>query len=369
MTCLTDTQIQAVVDNEAAEVLRAHAATCLRCGERVRERERWMTAIVQDANSAGEIPPEVSRRVADALADTANRGATRLRQVDARPALWRPAVWSGGVVVAAATLIAVVFVAPMFKERSTVSASEILAKSAVRLAQRVNTGVEFLEYELTLDGVPREMMPDHVDGAYRVKQVIDHDTKGRYFVATYGPDGQMLSAVAQDPASHTRVMAVRIENQPYRFEVTVPGNVALSPPELERLHMEACVAMMQASGNQQLQVIDTGAGRQYRVEVPQVSAETPNAVWDLSEARVVIDADDYHIVEFAVKGSFLKQPYSVRYRLISRAIASHVTVQESDFDVPFEAGAVTIRGDGSAVPARDLVVLALRELARAKARQ
>jgi hypothetical protein len=368
MTCLTDAQIQAIVDNEAAEAIHAHAASCTRCRERIRERQRLMTSIVQDMNAGGDMPSDVRRRVSDALADSASRGATRLRPVDTRPAFWRPAVWSGGIAIAAATLIAVVFVAPMFKERSTVSASEILAKSAVRLAQRLNAGVEFLEYELTLDGVPREMMPDHVDGAYRVKQVIDHDSKGRYFVATYAPDGQMLSAVAQDPASHTRVMSVRLENQPYRFEVSVPGDVALSPPEVERLHMEACVAMMRASGNQQLQVIDTGAGRQYRIDVPQVSAETPNAVWDLSEARVVIDADDYHIVEFAVKGAFLKQPYSVSYRLIRRTIESRTAVSESEFEVPLEPGAVTIRGDGSAVPARDVVVLALRELARARVR-
>ena len=85
----------------------------------------------------------------------------------------------------------------------------------------------------------------------------------------------------------------------------------MSPPEIERLHMQASVAMMQASGNQQLQVIESQSGRQYRIEVPHVSAETPGAMWDLAEAQVVIDAGDYHIVEFAVKGTFMKQPYSV----------------------------------------------------------
>ena len=70
----------------------------------------------------------------------------------------------------------------MVKGPATVSAAEILAKSANRLAERSPPASSSLEYELTLDGVTREMMPDHQNGAYRVKQVIDHDIAGRYLV-------------------------------------------------------------------------------------------------------------------------------------------------------------------------------------------
>jgi hypothetical protein len=365
MKCLHDAQIQAVVDHEAADDVRQHAESCVRCGDRVRERETLSAAVVQAINVPASLPPGVSRRVRVALSERSSQGATRLR-VGAPPRhSSRRALWSMAA-VATATLVAVVFVAPMVRGPATVSASEILARSANRLAERVTSGVESLEYELTLDGVTREMMPDHQNGSYRVRQVIDHDTVGHYLVATYDPSGQPLSAIVQDPAANRRVVSVRLEDIPYRFEFTLPENMTLSPPEVERLHMEASVAMMQASGNQQLQVIESDAGRQYRIEVPHVSAESSGAVWDLAEAQVVIDAGDYHIVEFAVKGTFLKQPYSVSYRLINRTVAAGADVEPGVFDVPQDSRAITIRGEGTAIPVRDVLIAALGELARVK---
>ena len=155
-------------------------------------------------------------------------------------------------------------------------------RSANRLAERVTSGVESLEYELTLDGVTREMMPDHQNGTYRVKQVIDHDTAGRYLVATYDPDGRLLSSILQDPGDQSagRLAFARGCSVPLRVHAAA-GHLTLSPPEMERLHMQASVAMMQASGNQQLQIVEGPSGRQYRIEVPHVSAETSGAVWDL----------------------------------------------------------------------------------------
>ena len=365
MNCLNDTRIQAVADKEAPASDVQHAATCARCGSLVRQREEQMAAIANAMNGMTTVPLEVGRRMEMAMARGASAGATRLRDLDPRRRLLHPAVWSGGA-VAAATLLAIFVVVPMFTGPTTVSASEVLARSAVQLADQATTGVEFLEYELTLDGMPREMMPDHVDGAYRVKQVIDHDTPGRYFLATYAPDGSVLSAVAQDPVNHRRVMTLRVEGEVFRFDVTLPPGMTLSPPEMERLHMEASVRMMQASGDQQLQVVERGGETHYMIEVPKVSAQIQNNVWDLAEARVLVDASDYHIVEFGVKGTFLKQPYSVSYRLISRAIAAQMSVQASEFELPADASAIRIDGDGSAIPMRDALVLALRELARSR---
>ena len=364
MKCLTDAQIQAVVDREAADDIRQHAESCVPCGDRVGARQALAAAVVAAINTPAVVPPGVSRRVHLALSEGSSAGATRLKAGVAPGGSSRRALWAMAA-VAAATLIAVVFIAPLVRGPATVSASEILARSASRLAERV-TGVELLEYELTLDGVPREMMPDHENGTYRVKQVIDHDTAGRYLVATYDPKGQRLSSIVQDPAANLRVVSARVEDIPYRFEFSLPANVTLSPPEMERLHMQASVAMMQASGNQQLQIIDSGSGRQYRIEVPRVSADTSGAVWDLAEAQVIIDADDYHIVAFAVKGTFLKQPYSLSYRLIERAITAGTAVDPGVFDLPEEPGAITIKGEGTAIPARDVLVVALAELARVR---
>jgi hypothetical protein len=128
--------------------------------------------------------------------------------------------------------------------------------------------------------------------------------------------------------------------------------------------MQASVVMMQASGDKSLQIVETPAGRQYRIRVPQVSAQTPAAVWDLAEAAVVIDAQDYHIVEFAVKGTFLKQPYSVSYRLIARSVGGRVAADA--FEVPHDPRAIHLEGEGSAIPARDVLVASLREYARMK---
>jgi hypothetical protein len=362
MRCLTDAEIQAVVDREAPEDVRTHAETCVRCRDRVRERETLANALAQIINMSASVPPAVRRRVQLALSNLSSAGATRLRAGADPGGSRRRALWSMAA-VAAATVIAVVFVAPMVKGPATVSAAEILARSANRLAERVTSGVELLEYELTLDGVTREMMPDHQNGSYRVKQVIDHDTAGRYFVATYDPDGRILSSIAQDPAAGRRVVSARLEDVPYRFEFTLPKGVTLSPPEMERLHMQASVALMQASGNQQLQIVESPAGRRYRIEVPQVSGETSGAFWDLTEARVVIDASDYHIVEFAVSGTFLKQPYSVSYRLINRTVTAGAA-EPGLFDAPEDPGAITITGKGTVLPARDVLVAALEELAR-----
>lgn len=362
MKCLNVASIQAVADREASAGEMAHAASCARCAGLVREREARTAFIVSAMNAVPSLSPAVGRRVEHALARGSGTGATRLRSTDPKAA-WRPVVWSAAA-LAALTILGVLFVAPALKGPSTVSAAEILARSAGRLAERLTTGVEYLEYELTLDGMPRDLMPDHADGTYRVKQIIDHDTPGRYHVAAYGPDGRVLTAVAQDPANDRRVMTLRVEDQPFRFEVTLPDHMTLSPPEMERLYMETCVRMMQVSGDQQLQVIGSADGTQYLIEVPKVSAETLSAVWDLEEARVLIDATDYHIVELSAKGRFLKQPYSMSYRLISRAIATQANA--SEFDLPGDDSAIRIGGSGSAIPVRDALVLALRELARVK---
>lgn len=369
MNCFNDAEIQSIVDGEeggGGESRRAHLASCARCRQRLREREAVMHTLRDAIGVPAELPREVSLRVERALAEGATPGATRLRDGRVTRWSWQRSAWSAGA-VAAATLAAVVFVAPIVRGPATVSAAEILARSATQLAARPGAGIEVLEYDLALDGVPREMMPDHADGVYRVRQIIDHDANGRYLVATHGPDGRLLSSVAQDPASRQRVVAVLIDDQPYRFAFSVPESVALSLPEMERLHMQASVAMMQASGDKSLQVIDTPAGRQYRIEVPQVGSQTPTAMWDLTEARVVVDATDYHVVEFAVKGTFLKQPYSVSYRLISRTLDARLAADA--FEIPRDPRAIDIEGEGSAIPARDVVVASLREYARLKAQR
>ena len=83
----------------------------------------------------------------------------------------------------------------------------------------------------------------------------------------------MLTSIAEDPqANGAGSWRSSSDGQPYRFEVSLPAkDGGMSLPEMERLHMEASIAMMQASGNQLLETIDGPQGKQYRIEVPRVS--------------------------------------------------------------------------------------------------
>jgi hypothetical protein len=377
MTCLNDIHIQALADGEAAPEAARHAAACARCAERVRERAELMGAIQRTIDVPVDVPRGLAAAVDEATGTHAEatgtqKGATRLRESHLRTSRgFRLQAegngrWLYGLGVAAATAVAVLFVAPLLKSPvATVSASEILAKSATQLTAAISSGVEVLEYELVLEGVTKDMLPDQVDGTYKVWQAIDHNVPGRFRFASFTPDGRMLTSIAEDPVQRRRVMAFSVEGQPYRFDVTLPAAAAnMSLPEMQRLHMQASIAMMQASGNQLLETIDGPGGKQYRIEVPRVTGPGTNPVWDLTEARVLIDATDYRVTEFAVRGSFLKQPYSMSYKLISHVIAA--SVQPDAFVVPPQTGEIVIDGDGTSVPTHDVVVLALRELTKLK---
>lgn len=365
--CLTDIQIQAVVDGEAGALERAHVATCGACAARVARRQQQISEIEQTLNPPVHMSAALAERVENSLG-AGNAGATRLRPERAEP---RGRRWIySGFAVAAATILAVLFIVPAVRKRdTTVSAAEILAKSASQLAAAPAGAVEFLVYELALDGVPREMMPDHESGtgSYRVREVIDHSTPGRFRLASYDGSGVELSSVAQDPSTGRRVMTLRVDGQPYRFESALAAQQPLSLPDMERLHMQASVALMQASGNQSLQVLDTPDGREYRIDVPRVSTSAPAAVWDLLEAHLIVDASDFHIVEFSVKGAFLKQPYSFSYKLLTHDLQAPGSVAPDTFDVPAEPGTIVIEaGEGSPVPAADAFIASLRELAKAR---
>jgi hypothetical protein len=356
MICLNDSHIQALADGEGSAEARRHALECAACAARVEARATRMAAIEQAIDPPVALPPALAERVDGVFRQG---GATRLR-AETHGRRW---VYSG-LAVAAATLIAVVFITPALrKPESTVSASEILAKSATQLSAAVSSGVEILEYELVLDGVPKEMLPDQVDGAYKVWQAIDHNVPGRFRFASYAPDGRMLTSIAEDPLTKRRVAAFTAEGQPFRFDVSLPANTTnMSLPEMERLHMQASITMMQASGNQLLDTIDGPNGKFYRIEVPRVTGPGTNPVWDLTEARVLIDARDYRVTEFAVRGTFLKQAYSLSYKLISHVLAA--SVKPDAFAVPPQPGEIVITGEGSAVPTHDIVVLALREVTK-----
>jgi hypothetical protein len=369
MTCLTEAEIQAVADHEAGEPARAHAEECASCHARVSEQLRRLAAVTGLLGPPSAMPTPLVQRVEQALRvaphpDPALRGATRLRADSGRRAsFWRPALAAS---LAAAAVLVVMLVIPGLDGPGTVSASEVLAQSLAQLS-RSATGVELREYELILDGVPKEVMPDQENGTYRIQQIIDHTSPGRYRMSTYGPDGTLLSAISEDPALHRRTSLVRLEGLVYRFEFDVAEAPQLSLTDVERLHNEATVAVMQASGEKSLRVLDGARGKSYLIEIPRVSPPTQAPLWDLHEARVLIDAADYRIRELSVRGMFLKRPYSISYTLTRRGIRPASEVAREEFEVPEETGAVVLRGAGTQNPMRDALAVTLRELAEARA--
>jgi len=388
MQCLNDERLQALADGEGSHEDRAHAASCAACGARLRARAALMTSIEEALNPPVELPADFRLKAeatgeqegravaageqegrAVATGETGN-GATRLRAFPGESRNFRLQAegsrrWIYTAAAIAASLVAVLFVVPAVRKGdTTVSASEILAKSVSQLSA-VKRGIEVMEYELVLGGVPKEMIPDQVDGTYRVWQAIDHDVPGRFRFASFTADGRMVSSISEDPIAKRRVAAFSSEGQAYRFDVTLPSGARnMSLPEIERLHMEASIAIMQASGNQLVETIDGPNGRLYRIEVPRVSSPGSNPVWDLTEARVLIDSRDYSVVEFAVQGSLLKSPYSLSYKQIRHVVGA--SLSPDAFAVPSQPGEIVVTGEGSAVPSHDIVVLALRALAQAK---
>lgn len=364
MTCLNDPEIQRVVDGEAGADALAHVKACSRCAGRLGEFERRAADLDAALAQPSGMPPAAEARIRAAIAGRGARGATHLRdQPVARP-FWHLAGWSTAA-VAAAAILAFVFVIPAVRGPEPLSAAGILAESANRLSQLPPSGVELREYELALEGMPHELLGEP-GGTLRIRQLMDHGTRGRFRFASFTSDGRLLSSIAQDPATRTRVSLMRIDDQYYRFEFTMPPTDMPSLPELERLHMEATIKMMQASGQHLLQEVESGAGRQYVIEVPQVSAAGDRAVWDLTHARVLVAADDFRVTEFQASGTFLQRPYSVSYKLLSREYAA--TVDPEAFRVPPQPGEIVIAGEGTANPAADALKGALLELARVKSR-
>ncbi len=361
MRCLTDVEIQAAADNEAPADAMAHAAECRRCKELVDERRRRLAALEHAIAERTAVPSAAAGRIERAiLAGQPAAGATRLRDVTPRP-IWQRAGWSAAAVVAA--VVALVFIVPAVRGPETVSAAEILSKSASTLSA-AERGVELREYELVLDGMPRDLMPDDANGTYRIRQAIDHDTRGRFKFASYSQDGRLLTSIAQDPIARTRVSLMRVDDRYCRFEFSVPATDVPTLPELERLYLETSIAMMQSSGQQLLQEVETPQGKQYVIEMPQVNTANLNAMLDLTQSRLVVDAADFRIQEFAASGTFLKQPYSVSYKLLNRSVVA--TVAADTFELPRQDGEILITGQGTANPAADALLGALRALARTR---
>ena len=259
----------------------------------------------------------------------------------------------------------VFIVLPRFGAPTRLSAAQVIGRSLDRLT--TGTGVEILEYEVVFSSASS---PQHgfrwPEGLFRIYQLFDRASPGRYHIEQYNPDGTLHSATSQNPVTHVRSDLVEVDGRRYIIRVTGLKDPLLSVPEIVQAQIEAVLTMMQATADESLTIVDRPEGRQYIVNMPGRPSLGDKAMLDLSSARAVIDEGDFTIREFHAAGSMLKQPFDISFRLIQQVKAA--AVAPGDFDITARPGDVVLEGQASIDPFHDVMDIVLRELGREKAR-
>jgi len=367
MRCLTDVDVQAVVDGEAREEHRAHAAACDRCRARVEERRASLATLASLIND-DEVPgAALEARLRHAMSDgrsertgpandgPANdvRGSTVLRA--RKPPVWRRVGLVSALATAAVIALLVYGVLPRLGAPTTLSTSEVLSRSLQTISS--GQGVERLEYELAMDGM--------TGGPVVIRQVIDRDNPHRYKVASYHPDGTIATAVSQDPMTQQRSQLFHVDGTNYIVRVGAIHTPVLSIPQMAQALVETSIGIMQAKSDQQLTIEDGPNGRRYIVEIPPVTPQNPTATLDLFSARAVISGSDFRIQEFEATGTMLRQPFSVSVKLRTHEYIGGAASTES-FAITPGPDDVVLEGQASEDPVTELMTTVLRELGRAR---
>jgi hypothetical protein len=352
MKCLTDLEVHAVVDDEANEASRQHVTTCARCQSRVDDRRRQLRDITAAVNALGDVPPQLEHRVRTSIASgRAVRGSTALRE--RAPSLWQRAGWMSVAATAAVVALVVFVVLPRFGSPTRLSAAQVLERSLQTLA--TGSGVESLDYELTIDGVS--------GGPFRIKHLIDRANPNHYRVASYGADGLLRTAISQDPARQQRTQVIQVDGRNYFVKIAGIREPVLSLPQMAQALVESIIRMMQATSDPTLTTQDTPSGRQYIVETPTVASHDAAATLDLYHARTVISAEDFRIHEFQGSGTLLRQPFSVSFRLLEQTV---VPAANANFSLEPGPDDVAIEGTPGDGPIEELLTAIVREAGRGR---
>jgi hypothetical protein len=354
--CLSDDELQAIADGENT-VGHPHAIECANCAGRLEARRR-MSARLVDAAGTGGLPDAVRaamRTRLDGGGRAAARGATTLRPVR-QAAGW---VWAGGAAAAIALLLFFV-VLPGVDRQTTVSAAEILGRSRTALGADT-TGIEVLTYDLALDGVLGDLIPQEHAGRFTVEETIDHDREGRYRIVKLAADGQVVEGAADDALRQTRVRYLRANGSGFLFRFTAAEPTALSAPALKRAMLQTFITFMQTSSGQTLRELQRDGEACYQVEIGEslVPAGLPFA---LTRARAVVTAADARLVEFSAAGSVVDRPCTLDFALRSREMRPGGSASDRAFDIAPQPGDVVLEGNvviASANPLWDIVSRAL----------
>ena len=363
MRCLTDIEVQAVVDGEASDECRAHADACETCRTRVDERRDQMETIASLIDADGMPSSALELRLRHAMSEAAGqpdrigptdvRGATVLRA--RRPSPWRNVGLVSAVATAAVIALVVYGVLPRLGAPTTLSASEVLERSLQTISS--GQGVERLEYEVAMDGM--------TDGPVVIRQVIDRDNPHRYKVASYRPDGTIATAISQDPVRQLRSQLFHVDGTNYIVRVGAIHTPVLSIPQMAQALVETSIGIMQAKSDQQLTIEDGPTGRRYIVEIPPVTPQTSTTTLDLISARAVISGTDFRIQEFNATGTILRQPFSVSVKLRTHEYIGGAATDDS-FAITPGPDDVVLEGQADEDPVTELMTTVLRELGRAR---
>jgi hypothetical protein len=355
MACLTDVEIQTMVDNQATEGNRQHAEACARCQQRIDERRHHMRTIADAMNASGGVPAALEVRLRQSLAsagaaeaESARRGSTVLRERPARGAArWHGARWLYAGSIAAAVAMVVFAVLPRLGAPTRLSAAQVLERSLQTLS--TGTGVESLEYELAIDGA--------YGGPFRIEHLIDRANPQHYRVASYGADGLLRTAISQDPVRRQRTQAIYVDGRTYIVTVSDIHEPVLSLPQMGQALLESVINMMQATADPTLTTQDGPAGREYVVETPQIAATNAATTLELSHARAVISVDDFRIHQFEASGAVLRQPFAVSFRLIRQQVVASTS---ADFEIHAGPGDVVLEGRPGGGPLEELLTAIVR---------
>ncbi len=343
-----------MADGAASPSQHAHLDTCESCRQRLAERQAALAAFAGLVEGTA-VPPRLRARVMAGIEHAAGAsGATTIRAgAPERPWLRRlvlPVATIAGVAIFVFTVL------PRLGAPTALSASEVIGRSVRALGQAA--GVERLEYDLRIEGLNSPLLAGGGDQSLTVRHTIDHDT-GRFLIGKYAADGALVGGMAENPATGIRTMVIQADGHRYVARLALPPGPRLSMPQLARTVLRTWLGIVQASGSRGLTMSKSAEGNRFIVQAPGLSGES-TGVWDLQSARIVIDAQDYHIVELDTRGQVLGTQYHVSFVLRSRQVGTPAS--DSDFEFKPEAGDIVLDGPATDNPIWDVGSAALRKL-------
>jgi len=343
-------------------------------------RNRMKTVRLSDA-ARTRIAERLARESADG---TRLSGSTTLRAVGSP---WRRHL--GWIAAAAAGALLLAWGLRAVDRSTTVSAAEILGRSQQALSA-ATSGIEKITYDLTLDGVLLQLLPEGQAGRFTVEETIDHDHPGRLRVvklaagetgqhdelvrrvaaldvarriglgvprrlrvAKLAADGRLAAGLADDPLARTRVRYVRFDSRGFLLRFTDAPAPPLSLASARRLALQILLGLMQTSANPSLAEIDRSGEAAYEITIPTMAMSGPIV---LQRARAIISREDARLLDFDAAGSIGRQPFAVTFNMRSRELRQTTQEDANEFTIAPSPGDEVLEARGSSsIPVWDVI--------------